>query len=308
MDVHLERRLRLHTEPEHEGLGNWAITEIDAQGQQVGLNQVPWRWTLCFIATSCVLYDITTIESQVESKETTLSPLENAHRQVIRLLLRPRRSRNDGDFHRETIFSMFGTDRVIKSFQLDIHPIADPAGMESCTAWGTVSYEAEFDYSYETIEDSIIFTFLIKPETFSRYATKISQGLADEIIFSVGSVAGFYSKRSHTISTDNVKVLTKGKQQRIIFPPSLRIEPPRLGDVGEAELCINRTLEFGKHAPDCEGVEETADHQAIQTVPEMQAPAVETRTWRIPQSLYRDAWSVVIILALIVTLLSNLGA
>ena len=46
VDFHLERGLRLHTKPEHKNLYSWAINEIDAQGQQIGDDQIPWGWTL----------------------------------------------------------------------------------------------------------------------------------------------------------------------------------------------------------------------------------------------------------------------
>ena len=100
---------------------------------------------------------------------------------------------------------MFGTDRAIKSFQLDIHPITDPAEQESCAAWGTVSYTHEIDFRNETTEDCIVFYLFVKPETFARYAAKISHGSVDEMILSVGSVAGFYSEWSPSISTRNVR-------------------------------------------------------------------------------------------------------
>ena len=35
--------------------------------------------------------------------------------------------------------TLFGTERAIKDFQLEVHPIAeDPAEQEHCTAWGSV--------------------------------------------------------------------------------------------------------------------------------------------------------------------------
>ena len=54
---------------------------------------------------------------------------------------------------------MFGTDRAIKSFQLDIHPIADPAEQESCRAWGSVSYTTEIDFRNETTMTASSSTF-----------------------------------------------------------------------------------------------------------------------------------------------------
>ena len=159
MDFHLERGLRLNTKPEHKNLYNWAINEIDAQGRQIGDDQIPWKWTLRFTATSCVLCDSIDIESQVQMEETTPAPPEIAERQVIRVELRPGSPRDDGEYFRNTTFSMFGTDRAIKSFALDIHPIVDPAKQESCSAWGSASYTTEIDFRNETIDDGISFIF-----------------------------------------------------------------------------------------------------------------------------------------------------
>jgi hypothetical protein len=54
VDFHLERGLRLHTDPEHKSLYSWAINEIDDQGQQIGRDQIPWPWTLYFCPTGYV--------------------------------------------------------------------------------------------------------------------------------------------------------------------------------------------------------------------------------------------------------------
>jgi hypothetical protein len=97
-----------------------------------------------------VLGDSINIVSQFEMEEATPAPPEITQRQVIRLGLRPGHPWDDGD---ETSFSMFGTDRTIKSFQLEIHPIADPAEQESCRAWGSVSYTTEIDFRHETSDD-----------------------------------------------------------------------------------------------------------------------------------------------------------
>ena len=301
MDFHLERGLRLHTEPEYKNLYTWAINEIDAQGQQIGDDQIPWDWTLYFTATSCVLGDSIDIKSKSQIEETAPATLEIAQRQVIRVQLRPGSPRDDEDYFRQTTFSMFGTDRAIKSFQLDIHQIADPAEQESCTAWGTVSYTAEIDFRNETTEDCIVFYLFVKPETFARYAAKISHGSVDEMIFSVGSVAGFYSEWSPSISTRNVKVLTTGSEHKVNLPPGLQFEPPRLGDVGDAELYINRRLEFAKRAPDPEAVREDSRGRngAGSSRDRERSAAMDPRTLQMLESLRRAAWFVVVLLALI---------
>jgi hypothetical protein len=303
VDFHLERGLRLRTETEYESLYNWAINEIDAQGRQIGQDQIPWIWTLSFTATSCVLRDDIDIKSQFRMEETML-PAEIVQRQVIRAQLRP----DNGDRFCETTFSMFGTDRAIKRFQLDIHPIADPSEQESCRAFGSVSYTAEMDFRDDTVDDCIVFYLFVKSETFARYAAKIAHGSVDEMILTVGSVAGFYSEWSPSISTRNVKVLTKGSEQNIALPPGHQVEPPRLGHVGAAELYINRRLEFGRTPREYEAIEAAPDFGTVAPVPETQTPAVvDPRMLQMLGSLRRAAWLVVWLLGLIfiVTLLKR---
>jgi hypothetical protein len=289
VDFHLTRSLRLHTKPEHKNLYKWAINEIDAKGHQIGSDQIPWPWTLDFTAASCVLGDSIEIKSK-----TAPASREISQRQVIRVRLRPGSLRD-----REATFSMFGTDRSIQRFQLQIHPIDDPAEQERCKAWGSVSYTTEIDFEKETTDDCIIFYMFVKADTFDRYAAKIANGLVDEMVLRVGSVDGFYSEWSPLISTNRVKVLAPGSEQNITLPAGLQFEPPRLGDVGDVELYINRRLEFAEpEAPDA--VEETADVGTVRVVPETRAPAaVEPRTLQMLGSLRRAAWFVVFLLALI---------
>jgi hypothetical protein len=244
VDFHLDRRLRLHAEPQHKNLYSWAINEIDAQGRQIGSDQIPWDWTLYFTATSCVLTDSINIESRSRMEKAATHPPRITQRQVIRAPLRPGVPWDNEDY--ETSFSMFGTDRVIKSFQLEIHPIDDPAKQESCTAWGSVSFTTEIDFRHETADDNVTFYLFVKPETFARYGAKIAHGLVNEMFLSVNSVAGFYSEWSPSVSTGNIKVLASGEEHQVILPPGLKFEPPRLGNVGAAELSINRRLEFRK--------------------------------------------------------------
>jgi hypothetical protein len=99
------------------------------------------------------------------------------------------------------------------------------------------------------MDDCVAFYLFVKPETFARYGAKIAHGLVDEMILSVKSVAGFYSEWSPSISTHNVKVLTTGEEHKVILPPGLSFEPPRLGQIDAAKLFINRRLEFRKPVP-----------------------------------------------------------
>jgi hypothetical protein len=203
---------------------------------------------------------------------------------------------------------MFGTDRVIKSFDLEIYPITDPAKRESCSASGYLAQTTEIDFRNETFDDAIYFSLLVTPETFARYGAKIAHGLVDHMIFSVGLVDGFYSGWSPSISTSSVKVLTAGKEQNVTMPPSIKFEPPRLGHVGDAKLYIDRRLEFSKREPKAGIVEEVADFGTERAVPVTRTPAaLDPQILQMLGSLKRAAWFVVGLLALIfiVTLLKH---
>lgn len=303
MDLHLERRLRLHTEPEHKSLYSWAINEFDEQGQQIGHDRIPWGWTLRFTATDVVLGHGIEIKSDYQPGEAASTTREVAQRQVIRAQLRPGIARHDGDYHRiKTTFSMFGTNRTIKSFQLDIFPLAGPAGQESCRAWGMVSYTYETDFRNETTEDCVTFEMFVKPATFARYAAMVADGSVDEMILSVGLVSGFYSEWSPSISTHHVKVLTEDKDQRVDLPPGLQFEPLRLGPVGDATLSVNRILTIAKRTPDPQPVEPTTKAEPVPAIPETPAPEMaltDPRILKMLASMKRAAWFVVTLLVLI---------
>jgi hypothetical protein len=105
-----------------------------------------------------------------------------------------------------------------------------------------------------------------------------------------------------------MKVLTPQKEHEVTLPSGHQFEPPRLGRVGEAELFINRQLEFGKQAsePMPDEPEPKAVEKTERAVPKTQAPvAVDPQMLKMLRSLRRAAWFVVWLLALIfiVTLL-----
>jgi hypothetical protein len=151
-------------------------------------------WRLYFTAVSVVLSD--SIDIKKPCAEGGEPRVEVSQRNVIRAKLRPGDPRPDGLRSRQTTFRMFGVDRDIKDFQLDIMPVADPAESESCTAWGSVSYTHETDFRNETTADCLNFYMMVQLKTFEGYAARIANDTADEIILSVGQVDGFYSEWS----------------------------------------------------------------------------------------------------------------
>ncbi|TAJ82889.1 hypothetical protein [Reyranella sp.] len=308
MDFHLERGLRLHTEPQYKNLYKWAINEVNAEGRPIGGDQIPWRWSLDFTATSCVLRDsfqirqplgfsFTTSNSDgTTSQQETGGQEDRSERsQVIRLELRPGSPRDTDGYDRQTKFSMFGTDRTIQKFELCITSLASNDEQERCTVWGCPSYTTEIDFRDETTDDCIVFSLSVKPEAFTRYIEKIDRGLVDDVHFSVGHVDGFYSEWSPSISTSRVKVLTSDQEHKVTLPTDREFEVPRLGRIGEVSLSINRHLELVDNPPHAHAVEPKTEVgagielRAPQATTNLQA-LTDSPMMHVLQSLKRAAW------------------
>jgi hypothetical protein len=298
MDYHLDYGLRLHTEPKHKSLYNWAINEVEADGRPIDRDQIPWVWTLLFSATSCVLTNRLEIATQFSLKSESEDPPQIETDQIIRMTLRPG-MRANGEFVDDVTFSMFGTKRTIRDFMLEVRPLDDSAKAEGCGAWGSVSYTSEIDFRNETVDDCIWFYLYVKPETFARYVALIDQGAIDTILFSVGAVDGFYSEWSPSISTDKVKVLLGGDEHKLDLPPDFQGEPPRLGRVRAARLLLQRRLELGKDSPSPPAIDDWTDptppaNPSLQVTSEM-----DPRLLPVLASLKQAAWVAVALLAAI---------
>jgi hypothetical protein len=307
MDFHIDRVLRLKTDIEYKNLYRWAINEVLENGEVVQRDQIPWVWTLWFIATECSVNDSFSIEPDYSTKSDE-NAIKSIERQSIDIRLRSGSPRLDEDGWRNPRFSMFGTGRILTDIRLTIHPLAEPNENETCMAWGCVSYTSEVDFRSRTEDDVLIFHLSVKPETFSRYAQLVRSGQLDELIFSAGKVSGFYSDWSPSISTDSVKVLAAGKEQAVDTTARPDIELPRLGTVGECSLRINRSLAFRRQAvePSVDGpaVEDRPQHlepitppAASVTPPAMPDPDPQLR--QLLRSLKTAAWLIVVLLAVI---------
>lgn len=244
MQYHQERKLRLHTDPEYSSLYSWAVIEVDDHGRRVGRDQIPWNWMLHFVATSCTLSDTLEIgEIALDFLEAPSEP-EATHQRRIRMPLRSGWTLAESDNHNETVFQMFGTGRTIHEISLEIHPTPVPERQQTASAWGCLSYTAEHDFLDETTDDVLIFSLFVSPDDFERYASMIAQGHVSGATVSLGSVAGFYSEWSPSISTSSIKVLAQGAEQHVECPQGVEFSPPRLGRVGRFSLTFTRNLGF----------------------------------------------------------------
>lgn len=241
LEFHLDRKLRYIREPKHKGLYSWAIAEVDDADQQIGPEMIPWGWTLNFTATKISLGNNLRISPSNLRNKTGDSTVKDLR--AIYAVLKPGHEQDDAVFG-ATSYYMFGTNRPVKEFALEIVPFENETTKEECSAWGTVSYTSEIDFRYQTQPDCLSFHLLVKPETFERYAALITQKAVSEAVLRVGGVEGFYSEWSPGISTNRIKILTHGKEQAVPLPEVSDQVPLRLGRVAEVQISITSHLEL----------------------------------------------------------------
>lgn len=102
LGFYLERSIRFAPEEEHKTLYKWSLQEVAEDGRPVGQKQIPWWWTLRFVATEMRLVNRFEASVDVEGK-----PHDPTSSELIQLTLQP-----DDSEGRAARFSMFGTSRV----------------------------------------------------------------------------------------------------------------------------------------------------------------------------------------------------
>jgi len=246
MELHLDCKIRLSDASEFGNLYKWSLQETDENGKQIGSDQVPWQWNLWFTASElsyhrtlesvgeCVLTD-----DGVEYEPMSVEESEQISGKLCFGVA------NDGEWQDATSYSMFGTSRRIKQFQLVVRKLASDDATECCVMWGCVSYTSEgADFGDETQDDVVQVSLHLSTDKFDRLARTIQARQVDLAQLYLGKVSGFYSEWSPSIVTRQVKVLVASKDQEVLGAESSEINPPRLGEVGEFSLTISNRCEL----------------------------------------------------------------
>lgn len=241
MEFHLNRKVALSQESKYQSLYKWSLQEHDDNGKQLGQDQVPWNWSAVFTATEMALNEELKIEVETplfselrpEERKVGERAINTEERVSIRADLRPGHFVDPDAGAR---YSMFGTDRAIKSFQLWVYKRQDEAKPEHCRAWGSLSYTTEIDFRNETADDTLQFYLHVSAERFARYVEMMRKNLANIVTLRLGMVDGLYSEWSPSISAERFKVLTNLKDHQLTIPEGCAIAPPTLGRIGEFSI------------------------------------------------------------------------
>lgn len=255
LDYDLDLSVSLETEPKFSGLYKWCLQETNEKGQQVGQDCIPHLYTVNFYATSLTTQtSVATDWSSRTGEDDDDDKLKLLKARVIRAKLKLGLY-DDSQWWRSPPISMFGSSRKIEDINLRIVRVDDVAN-ESCSVWGTVAYEGEFDFRNERTEDCLEISIYLENEKFESLFNLINRNEVDRLSLSLSNVKGFYSEWSPSISPAFIKVLENSEEQGLLVDDDWKEKIPTLGNVDKFSIAVERTL--STRLPEDEGDDATS--------------------------------------------------
>ncbi len=299
LDYQLDRKVHFSTESQYQSLYKWFLYETDDAGKKIDRDQIPWNWNLNFTALNIELVEELSLSRYGEDNQR---PEERTH---IRAKLRPGYANEDGS---APFYSMFGTKRIIESFELVIFENTEPDKGERCVLWGSPSYTTEIDFHEETTDDTIQVTLLISPERFAHYVDKVRNHPPSLVSLRLGGVSGFYSDWSPAIFTHSIKVLTNLEDHGLAMPEDVGFTPPVLGAVEEYALFFftKRECYAPRSVEPDDGEEITALLEEKKLSPAEESVLLQRNTFKLSletvkrlKQLTYAAWTIAVILVIL---------
>ncbi|MEJ7013767.1 hypothetical protein [Sinorhizobium meliloti] len=255
MEYKVENTVRLNTKSPHSSLYKWFLEEFDPAGKRIGAHYIPWGWSLHF-----------DVRNLAVRKSLDLS--DDKPGQVSEMIvgtLIPERGGRRGTVS----YSFFGTTRKVGSFTLRIYKSEDDT--EARQVWGSISYEAEFEFRNELTPDAVEVILQLPATKFDHLAKFIEDGRSKAWV-TLKMVHGFYADWSPSIITDHIKILGNLTDQRVQIEDGADVTPPTLGKLGDFAMYFQK----GGKAPAEEDQAPTGDAPssalAVEEPPETMNP------------------------------------
>lgn len=243
LDYHLDYRVAFSDDAEFKNLYKWCIQEWDGE-KKIGRDLIPWDWTLNFTATT-VEYRHQYARGERyqwagpnggDCANDEDKPPPFTEREHIRVELRP--GWHDDDPRWRTSYSMMGTNREIKTITLLIYPPDKEGDFEKAVVTAGLSFTTEVDFRNETAADYLQFYATFSRERFNELKARIKANDFDIATMTVNRVDGFYSDWSPSISTSDIKVLSKPKEHKLELPEDLAVHVPTIGKLDELDFSL----------------------------------------------------------------------
>ena len=203
MEYLLERKVKINRETEHKSLYKWCLNEFDDNNKVIGSDLIPFAWRFWFTGTSLQVTTKLEVERDFETDKTKASTTKTIGGKFYSGICFDGKNLTD-----EVVFSIFGTARTIKEFNVSISE-AKSDKEEVC--WFTVipSYESEgAEFQKEIENDYAGFDIYVHSEKFNELVKLVESCSLNSVSFSVKGVDGVYAEWTPTIKTYVAKFLT----------------------------------------------------------------------------------------------------
>ena len=238
----LNRTIKLNNDSEYESLYSWSLEEYDSEGNKVTESFIPMQIGSIYLEVEKLTYLNNFQGSGYEPKSSKITESE-----FISGTLKTQADRRK-DISTTNTFSMFGTNREIKTFGIEIYKVdSDFRAEESFNLTGWIGYEteADIDLPAQKIEDSIYITVVLNEERFNKIVQNIKDGIHPNQV-KIGHAEGFYNRWTPSIHLSDIKILTDEKErygdentpyaQHIEIPKDCDITPPRIGKLKDFNI------------------------------------------------------------------------
>mgnify|MGYP003978994949 FL=1 len=236
----LNRILKLNNDSEHKSLYDWSLEEYDSEGDKVTSSFIPMQ-------TGSIILGVEKLEYRHNFEGLGWEP-DTAGISESEFITGTLKTKADAreDISTTNSFSMFGTDRKIKTVGIEIHKVDnDYRTEESFNLSGHIGYEteADMDLPAQKAEDALIISVVLNEERFNKIVQYIKDGIYPSYV-TIGDAEGIYNQWSPSIHLGDIKILTdemdytkdNSFQQQLEIPKDCDIKPPRLGKLNEFDF------------------------------------------------------------------------
>ena len=278
MNHELNRTIKLNNDSEYSSLYSWSLEEYDSEDNKVEEGFIPMQIGSIYLNVERLAY-YNNFEGSKYGQESS------GFKESEHILGELKTLKQNSQLHQPTTnkFSMFGTDREIKDFAIEIYKTDNgdtgkskslrknlkiDSKKENAYFFAHIGYQADedLDLAAQAAEDSLYINIFLKEEKFN----KIVQYIKDEVnakFIRIGHADGFYNRWTPSIHLEDIKILSDERSfekdepylQQVEMPKECDITPPRLGKL--YDLTIHFAIESNISVDDNNENEDEDDYK-----------------------------------------------
>lgn len=243
MEYLLERKVKINRETEHKNLYSWCLNEFDENDKIIGRDLIPFDDRFWFTGTSLQVTTKLDVERDIESDKSKATTSKS-----IRGLFYSGICFDGNNLSDEVVFSIFGTARTIKEFNVSIN-IAEKENEEMCRFSAFPSYVSEGAEFQKVIEDDYAgFYIYIHSEKFNELAKLVENHSLNSVSFSIDGVDGVYAEWTPTYKTYSAKILTSKNsieginETKFEYPTVFKVKEFSINFTSQTSLNLKQNL------------------------------------------------------------------